>query len=336
MPISFPASPTSNQTYTYGSRTYRWTGTAWEFVSGGGGSGLTWSSVPASATATGAAGSIAYDDASGFFYVATAANTWKRASLSTWSNFTPASVTGLQLWLDGSDASTLYDATTGGSLVAADGAVARWEDKSGNARHFTQSSSGSRPLRKTSQQNGKDTLLFDGSNDILIGSDFGDYVQSSQAATIFVVLKTLSTGRRHEIMSKQLADAGWRFLIESDNKATLFFDSDANNRTVVAASSTTTLSSYSVLAWRASGGSLTSSVTMRLNGTTISTSTSGSVQSVPDTSRPLVIGAGLGNSDTPYDSVNGNIAEIILYNAALSDTDRAAVESYLISKWGIA
>lgn len=52
---------------------------------GGGGSGLTWSSVPASATATGSAGSIAYDDASGFFYVATAANTWKRVALSTWT-----------------------------------------------------------------------------------------------------------------------------------------------------------------------------------------------------------------------------------------------------------
>lgn len=52
---------------------------------GGGGSGLSWSSVPASATATGSAGSIAYDDASGFFYVATATNTWKRVALSTWT-----------------------------------------------------------------------------------------------------------------------------------------------------------------------------------------------------------------------------------------------------------
>ena len=32
MPISFPASPTTNQTYTYGNRTYRWTGAAWELV----------------------------------------------------------------------------------------------------------------------------------------------------------------------------------------------------------------------------------------------------------------------------------------------------------------
>jgi hypothetical protein len=49
----------------------------------GGGSGLTWSSVPASATATGTAGSIAYDGSN--FYLATAANTWKRAALTTFS-----------------------------------------------------------------------------------------------------------------------------------------------------------------------------------------------------------------------------------------------------------
>ena len=48
------------------------------------GGGLTWSSVPASAFAAGTAGQIAYDDTNGFFYVATATNTWKRASLSAW------------------------------------------------------------------------------------------------------------------------------------------------------------------------------------------------------------------------------------------------------------
>jgi hypothetical protein len=37
----------------------------------------------------------------------------------------------------------------------------------------------------------------------------------------------------------------------------------------------------------------------------------------------------------PYEAANANIAEIIVYSSALSDTDRAAVESYLTSKWGI-
>jgi hypothetical protein len=32
MPINFPASPTLNQTYTYGSKTWQWNGYAWDIV----------------------------------------------------------------------------------------------------------------------------------------------------------------------------------------------------------------------------------------------------------------------------------------------------------------
>lgn len=52
-------------------------------LGGGGGSGLTWSSVPSSATATGTAGQIAYDGS--YFYLATASSTWVRAAMSTWT-----------------------------------------------------------------------------------------------------------------------------------------------------------------------------------------------------------------------------------------------------------
>lgn len=43
---------------------------------------LSWRSVPASATASGTAGHVAYDGS--YFYVCTATNTWVRAPLSTW------------------------------------------------------------------------------------------------------------------------------------------------------------------------------------------------------------------------------------------------------------
>ena len=97
----------------------------------------------------------------------TGSSDYSIASSSVIPLASPTTIPGLQLWLDASDASTLYDATSGGSLVAADGGVARWEDKSGNARHATQGTSGSRPLRKTAVQGGRDVLRFDGSNDSL-------------------------------------------------------------------------------------------------------------------------------------------------------------------------
>jgi hypothetical protein len=52
-----------------------------------GSGGVAWSSVPASPTSTGAAGSIAYNAT--HFYVAVAANTWRRVGLSTWTAETP-------------------------------------------------------------------------------------------------------------------------------------------------------------------------------------------------------------------------------------------------------
>jgi len=80
----------------------------------------------------------------------------------------PREIQGCQLALDASIATSLYDATSGGNLVAADGAVARWEDQSGNGRHATQATSGARPLRRIGGVNGFDALEFDGTDDRLI------------------------------------------------------------------------------------------------------------------------------------------------------------------------
>lgn len=55
---------------------------SWTLGSGGGGGGTSWVTAPASATASGTAGQMAYDGS--YFYVATATNTWVRTPLSTW------------------------------------------------------------------------------------------------------------------------------------------------------------------------------------------------------------------------------------------------------------
>jgi hypothetical protein len=114
------------QQSTQNGRTFSWTGAAWELVAasgGGGGGGLTWSSVPASATATGTAGSIAYDNANGFFYVATATNTWKRVALSSWSNDPFASSVAILLHMDGTGNSFVDSSSTPKDITAAGSAT---------------------------------------------------------------------------------------------------------------------------------------------------------------------------------------------------------------------
>lgn len=57
-----------------------------------------------------------------------------RAAAGGGGAFSPASLSGLALWLDASDASTL-EQTAGGSLAGVGDPVRRWKDKSGNANH---------------------------------------------------------------------------------------------------------------------------------------------------------------------------------------------------------
>jgi hypothetical protein len=81
--------------------------------------------------------------------------------------WTPADAT-TALWLDAADTTTLFDQVSGGNLIANFGAIARWQDKSGNARHLTQSNATARPLRIDGVQNGLPVARFDGSNDRML------------------------------------------------------------------------------------------------------------------------------------------------------------------------
>lgn len=51
-------------------------------ITGGGGGGINWVTPPATATSSGTAGQVAYDDS--YFYVCTATNVWNRTPLSSW------------------------------------------------------------------------------------------------------------------------------------------------------------------------------------------------------------------------------------------------------------
>ena len=286
--------------------------------------------------------STSQDSASGIWSLATAERR-RRAAAWPLPLAVPQTISGLQLWLDASDASTLYDATTGGSLVAADGGVARWEDKSGNARHATQSTSGDRPLRKTSVQGGKDVLRFDGSGDTLsIGDDATFKFLHSANSTVFIAL-TRSSSSGSAIMCTNnggTGTVGW---------SSYFFDGTATNdrfgllvgrgQQGVAVSQVNSgngviSSGWSALSFVSKPTDATAGnrASLRRNGgTAIADNAATGTVSTSNSQGAFVIGAYVGYAA----DYGGDIAEIIIYDSALSDTDREAVENYLLAKWAI-
>lgn len=266
--------------------------------------------------------------------------------------FVPDDISGLQLWLDASDASTLYDATTGGALVAADGGVARWEDKSGNNRHATQGTAANRPLRKTSQQNGLDTLSFDGSNDQLVIPSSKTYFRFLHygAATAFVVVRPGTTAdpdaayiifETGNLSTSFSVPGGYSMFYDdrvsgsrNDNLRIFIASGETGGSVTVEANDTVAANTYGVLSVVSDTLAATASrIFARTNGGSVhSTNTETGTADDVDAQNDLAIGARTSDLLFPLD---GNIAEMIMYDSALSDTDRESVENYLMTKWGI-
>ena len=222
-----------------------------------------------------------------------------------WASAPVFNVVGLSpaLWLDAADSSTLYDATTGGNLVVADGAVARWEDKSGNARHATKATVGAQPMRKTNTLNGRGTVLFDGVDDGLTVPDF----TIPESHTIFIVCRPKASGKT------------WNTLL-SNNNGTIGLFARADLLKFTNYPSSSTLSSYTLE---------TCYVLTHINGTW-------RINGREDITAAVRtwVAQTIGN-DAGSEAFHGDIAEMIVVNSALAVEDVTATEEYLAAKWGI-
>lgn len=250
----------------------------------------------------------------------------RQQAAGTWpiAEFTPDVLTGLQLWLDASDASTLYDATSGGALASADGVVRRWEDKSGNNRHAASSSG---PTRKVAQQNGLGTLLFNGSSTFLSSTN---EISTGNARTVFSVVKSSDTVGNDFFQIGLIQSASSRLfsLRQSYNAPNSGISSDMVANNINVPNEQLTINQFHVSCWRQT--SSTRAVRYWHDGT--EKTVTGTHDSFSANAGYLV-GKGNTGSDTGF--WNGHVCEIIIYNSALSDTDREAVENYLLAKWAI-
>lgn len=234
--------------------------------------------------------------------------------LNVASSFTPLSLAPM-MWLDASDAATLYDAITGGAPVAANGAIARWEDKSGNARHATQATLGARPLKKTALLNGLPIVRFDGIDDYLSHalSSVGD-------ATIFAVARSYdSTSVPKQVFGTSGSWEAIKNYIVSQQDASGQWGTYRDGPKL---SGFTLRGGYRIISL--------SSV-----GTSGSFSQSGAINSFTGSSFYWDIADRRSIGGTNYSTsecANCDIAEILVF-PLLSASNRLKVEQYLNSKW---
>jgi hypothetical protein len=181
--------------------------------SGGGGSGLSWSSVPASPTASGTAGNIAYDNSNGFFYVATAANAWKRAALSTWATPDPYfSSVSLLMHFDGANGSTTLT------------------DSSSNA--FSVTRNGSAQISTAESRFGGSSLLLNGTSDSIVLPAASAFNFGSDNFTIELWVRFASLSAAQRIGGGDLQGGGtynWAIYKGSGSSSLVFLIGDGSS-----------------------------------------------------------------------------------------------------------
>jgi hypothetical protein len=293
--------------------------------------------------------SAAVNSAASGVWTVREAESLKRAGTWPTRPEAPLTIAGLQLWLDAAAPETLFDATTGGSLVAADGAVARWEDKSGNGRHATQGVADERPVRKTSIQNGRGVLRFNGGASgprmsIANSTSTFTYLHNGAGVVFLVACTSASVPDPNTLqitIDSSNAAAGNGYLLSFDDRTSgnandsLFALAGAGASTLVvkAANNVCPPGVFKVITNTLNSTSATASERARLyfNGLLDSSVNSITGNTSGNSHTDLFIGA----SSNGFAPLKGDVAEILIYDAALSDANRSLVEQYLISKWAI-
>ena len=250
------------------------------------------------------------------------------------TGFNPKQLSGLELWLDAADASTLFDADTGGSLVAADGAVGRWVDKSGKGRNFTQATANNRPLWRSAGRNGRGTVEFDGSNDRLAG-DGTQYVRTDTAFTALFVHIVDSTAGSYPALFSTKTDKteNFRFINSNDTGGGGYTDYAIGSGSNFARTRYTTAARgnwrYVLFDFIGSSALTNGSFSGRANKAALTRSQAGGFGS--DTAASSSVGSESGGANV----LKGQMAEIIMFSRVLTNAERDTLENYVTTKWAL-
>lgn len=257
-------------------------------------------------------------------------------------NFSPLAYSP-NMWLDASDSATLFDAAVGGNLVTNGGLVARWEDKSGNGKHATQSISTRAPILSTNQVNNRNGILFRNAGypntDTFMDAGI---VSSTMASNHSLFAAVKCTGPSLNVANEGVQGIFIRegfhkglYLVGSLNQ----YPSRVEGYTWASGYGSTVGTNISVDSTKVvvAGYSMTLTPTIRITlRSQKTTAIADSAITNPDNSGAVRIGrARSSNNSTSYNwPFNGYICELLYFTRGLTDVEFAKIEYYLAKKWG--
>jgi len=289
------------------------------------------------------------------------------------SGFDPRSISGLALWLDAADASTLYttdagpvtavsspldiagcklwlDADDASTFTLVSGNVSEWRDKSGSGvPHATQSSAASRPTRTASGLNGRAVVEFQSAHALTFASSTAsfNFLHNATGATVFFVLKPDATSNPDAIRylfnntNNSSSNTGVSIFIDDRSSVSRNNFLFASVNRGVSGQSTASVSANNFYA--AMDAYSITSLTLDNGNATAASRLLARLNGLQDANvSSLTNAAAAGNAS--LDLTIGNFgglgapagfAEIIFYEGPLSATNRARVEMYLAAKWGV-
>ena len=231
--------------------------------------------------------------------------------------FRPTQISSLQLWLDASD-------TSATNIVESGGLVSQWSDKSGQGNHATQGTGSAQPTTNSTTQNGKNTLVFDGTSDWMAANGVAAAglgantvvmacVPNSHASSGDIVAFQHSGGSSSNQAKFEISSAGQ--LQHSDSASTVYDTNDWQ-----------TVPFFQILTQDVS------TVVPRINGAPATTSSFG--DSLPASLDQFSLGQEFDGASAS-NFYGGVLAEVLVYDRELTSAEVALLENYLSRKWGI-
>ena len=224
---------------------------------------------------------------------------------------------GLQLWLR-ADA---------GVVATGSGGVTQWDDQSGNANHATQSAEAQAPLLVSAALNNQPVLRFDGVDDFLEVAD-SDSLSSAGDIASFFVIKFDDFATFRAVWAKTAVNFPAPTDIYAAGNGLLSVlrgDGTADNLSGVSTAQPLRPNTYLVLGFAVEGTTLTHYLQNQENGSGIVTTLTA------DGNTSLKIGT----RDDLFTKLKGDLAELLIYNRALSAIERSNVFDYLQTKYNL-